>query len=106
MEESTKTELSERFARLFPNCTLFAVHLDGFSHDVFYKDADGVKHIDGYSAYAPEQYEAEHKCYSPRGDYAIKSWNEDRTKALFLGYGHLAYQNNARELCFKPVSQW
>ncbi len=101
-----KNELLKVFKRLYKGCTLFAIHLDGFSHTVFYKDSDGIKHVDGMSAYAPEQYKDDHKCYNSRGEMAIKSWNKDKTKVLFLGYPHCSYQNNAKEYVYKDVKEW
>ncbi len=101
-----KNELQTKFERLYKGCTLYCVHLDGFSHSVFYKDADGKRHIDGYTAYAPEQYEDDHETYNSRGDMAIQSWNKDRTKVLFLGFAHLSYQHNAKEYVYKDVKEW
>ncbi len=101
-----KNELNQRFNRLYEGCTLFCIHLDGFSHEVFYKDRDGNKHIDGYSAYAPEQYEDDHVTYNRNGDSCIQSWNKDKTKVLFMGCAHISYQGNAEEYIYKDVSEW
>lgn len=106
-QKNLANELKERFERLYKDCKIFCVHLNGFSHSVFYKDKDGTKHIDGYSAYAPEQYEDDHKTYNSAGDMAIQSWNKDRTKAFFLGFAHMSYSHdNATEICFEDVSKW
>lgn len=101
-----KKDFLQRFKRLYKDCELYCVHLDGFSHEVFYKDGKGIKHIEGYSAYAPEQYEDDHETFNSRGDMAIQSWNKDVTKALFLGYAHYSYQHNAEEIIFKDVKGW
>ena len=101
-----KTELQTKFERLYKGCNLYAIHLDGFSHDVFYKDCDGNRHIDGFSAYAPEQYQDDHETHNSRGDMAIQSWNKDKTKVLFLGFSHYSYQNNAKEYIYKDVKEW
>lgn len=101
-----KQEFEARFKRLYKNCHLYCIHLDGFSHEVFYKDSKGVKHIEGYSAYASEQFEDDHEAFNSRGDMAIKSWNKDITKALFLGCSHYYYQHNAKEIIFEDVSKW
>lgn len=106
MENTNKTDLLNKFNNLYKGCTLFAIHLDGFSHEVFYKDQNGTKHIDGFSAYAPEQYQDDHETYNSRGDMAIQSWNKDRTKVLFLGYPHYSYQNNAKEIVYKDNKEW
>ena len=95
-------KLLERFGRLYKGCKLYCVHLDGFSHSVFYKDEKGHKHIDGYTAYAPEQYDAE----TLYDDGVYRAWNEDKTKAFFLGYLHYCYQNNAQELIYEDVKNW
>lgn len=46
MENTNETDLLNKFNNLYKGCTLFAIHLDGFSHEVFYKDQNGTKHID------------------------------------------------------------
>lgn len=93
-----KQKLKERFERLFPDCTLYAIQLDGFSHSVFYKDVNGNKKIDGYTAYAPEQYS--------NFEDGVHGWNRDQAKALFIDQPHYCYQHNAQEYCYKPVSEW
>lgn len=97
-----QNELLNKFNRLYKGCTLYAIHLNGFSHTVFYKDANNEKHIDGVSAYAPEQYD----CSSKNADGVWRSFNEDRTKVLFLGCPHYSYQNNAQEYVYKDVKEW
>ena len=101
MTNTNKTDLLNKFNNLYKGCTLFAIHLDGFSHTVFYKDSDGNKHIDGMTAYAPEQYTPANTCGN-----VTRSWNEDKTKVLFLGYPHYQYQNNAKEYVYKDVKEW
>ena len=54
--DNTKNDIQTKFERIYNGCTLYAIHFNGFSHTVFYKDNNGEKHIDGFSAYAPEQY--------------------------------------------------
>lgn len=100
--ESEKKDLQTKFDRIYKGCTLYAIHLNGFSHTVFYKDSDGEGHIDGYSAYAPEQYDKALK----HEDGKWRSWNEDKTKVLFLGFPHYSYQNNAKEYVYKDVKEW
>lgn len=97
-----KNIFQTRFERLYKNCKLFAIQLDGFSHTVFYKDCNGNKHIDYMSACAPEQYENEHLC----SDGITRSWNTDKTKVLFLNFFNYHYQNNAKEYVFKDVKEW
>ena len=103
-----KNEILKIFLNLYKGCTLYAVQLDGFSHTIFYKDREGVKHIDGYSGYAPEMLTEAHTCYNGKGDMAIKSFNLDKTKVLFLtaGCGHSAYQNNAMKYVYEDVKKW
>ena len=98
------------FIFIIKDCTLYAIQLDGFSHCVYYKDANGDRHIAYYSGYATH-YEAEHKCFrngDPANvdDYAYVSWNEDKTKVLFLGYPHSSFQHNAQELVYQDRSNW
>ena len=93
-----KQELKERFSRLYPDAVLYCVQLDGFSHTVYYKDKDGQRKIEGYSGYAPEQYDD--------FDDGIHGWNRDQCKALFLGYPHYMYQHNAKEYCYKDIKLW
>lgn len=101
-----KKELLERFNRLYKECTLYCVQLDGFSHALYYKDLNGQRHHDGYTAYAPEQYEEDRERYTKDGKMVIFSWNKDRTKAFFLGYPHFSFQNNAQEIIFEDVKKW
>jgi len=93
-----KDKLKERFNNLYKGCTLYCIQLDGFSHTVYYKDANGNKKIDGYSAYAPEQYD----------DFfdGVHSWNRDQAKALFIDQPHYCYQHNAQELIYENISKW
>lgn len=102
MENTNKTDLLNKFNNLYNGCTLYAIHLDGFSHKVFYKDCDGNRHVDGMSAYAPEQYEKD----TTYIDGTTRSWNADKTKVLFLGFPHYSYQNNAKEYIYKDVKEW
>lgn len=83
-----KDKLEAVFKRLYRNCELYAILLDSFSHHVLYFDENGRKHIDGYSACAPEQHYAER--LNEIGN--IVSFNEDRTKVLFAGYNHNQHQ--------------
>lgn len=102
MSKTLKDELKEKFENIHKGCTLFAIHLDGFSHDVFYKDENGKRHIDGYSAYAPEQHDEPHET---DGGF-IRAWNDDKTKVLFAGCSHCSYQGNAKEYIYQPVGKW
>ena len=101
MTNNLKDELQKKFENTHKGCTLFAIHLDGFSHDVFYKDENGKRHIDGYSAYAPEQHDEPHDI----GGF-IRAWNDDKTKVLFAGCPHYQYQNNAKEFVYQPTDKW
>ena len=91
---TTKQELKGRFERLYKGCTLYCIQLDGFTHKVFYKDADGQRQVEKFSS-----------CMS--NEEAISyGMNKDRTRALFIGYPNYSYQNNAQELIYKPVNQF
>lgn len=98
-----KQELKERFERLFKDCHLYCVQLNGFSHTIFYKDKDGKKHIAKYSGYASScEYEKE-TLYE---DGVYRSYCEDKTKVFFMGYPNYQYQNNAKELIFENIERW
>ena len=101
-----KQAFKERFERLYKGCELFAIHLDGFTHKVFYKDANGHRHVDTMSAYCPERYDEPHEATNGLGETATISFNLDKTKALFLGLPHCEFQNNARELVYKNPDEW
>lgn len=98
-----KQDFEARFKRLYPNCELYCVHLNGFSHSVFYKDKDGNKHIGVMSNYASSCEVREEEQYD---DGVYRAYSTDRLKALFLGYPNYAYQCNAKEVVFKPVARW
>lgn len=99
-----KQELQERFNRLFKDCELYAIQLNGFSHTAYYKDSKGNKHIGVCSFYASScECDSEETLY---GDNVYRSYSTDRLKALFIGYPHYAYQNNAEEIVYKDVSEW
>ena len=93
-----KDKLQKRFEALYPECRLFCIHLDGFSHTVYYKDKNNNKKIEGYSAYAPEQYDD--------FDDGIHGWNRDQCKALFAGVSHYSYQHNAQEIIYENINRW
>lgn len=97
-----KKIILDRFKRLYKNCVLFAAQLDGFCHNVYFKDENGNKHIESMSLYAPEQYQ-KNKLYN-NGIY--RSFNEDKTKVLFLGYSHLFYKHNPQEYIYKSIKEW
>ena len=97
-----KKELKERFNTIYKGCTLFAVQLNGFSHKVFYKDKDNKKHIDGFSAYSPEQ-----KCETYLSQGGIyRSFNDEKAQALLSPYAHYEYQGHPIEFTFRCVSEW
>lgn len=97
-----KKEFKETFSRIYKGCELYAIQLNGFTHTIYYKDANKKKHVAVYSGCAPEQYEAETE-YS---DGVFRSMNTDKSKMLFLRHGHHQYQHNAKELVFKPATNW
>ena len=98
-----KQELRERFERIYHNCKLYCVQLNGFSHTIFYKDKDGNKHIGCYSAYYSERHDKDETLYE---DNVYRATNTDNLKAFFLGYPHYCYQHNAKEIIFENISKW
>lgn len=104
---ANKKDLKERFNRLFKGCKIYCVQLDGFSHALYYKDADGQRHHADYSAYYNERHDKdEYMRYTTDGKAILYSFNMDRVKAFFLGYAHFNYQHNAQEIIFEDVSKW
>jgi hypothetical protein len=97
-----KENLKKRFNEIYKGCELYAVQLNGFSHTVFYKDKDNKKHIDGFSAYSPEQKSETH--LSQDGIY--RSFNDEKAQALLSQFSHHEYQRNATEIVFKNVNEW
>lgn len=97
-----KENLKKRFNEIYKNCTLYAVQLNGFSHKVFYKDNDNKKHIDGFSAYSPEQKSETY--LSQDGIY--RSFNDEKAQALLSLYAHYRYQGRAKEIVFKNANEW
>lgn len=93
-----REQLETRFNNLYKGCTLYCIQLNGFSHTVFYKDENNNRKIEGYSAYAPEQYDD--------FDDGIHGFNRDQCKALFVGIGHYRFQGNPEEIMYKDVSKW
>lgn len=93
---SDKQKLQVAFNRLYPNCELYHITINGFSNTVFYKDKNGQRHIDAMSLYSPEQHTVD---YHDEGGN-IESFNEDRTKVLFMGFGHGSRQDF--DYCQKP----
>jgi hypothetical protein len=73
-----------QFAKYYPKKRLLAVHLNGFTHSVFYdngKTDDDIK-IDRYSFYMPE------------GEWSIGAMN------MFHNIPHHTYQNNPIEIVY------
>lgn len=101
-ELKMKNELLNKFNKLYENCDLFAIQLNGFTHTIFYKDRRGTKHIDRYSAYASEEHEESTLC----SDGSFRAFNEDKIKILFLGVPHYSYKYNPQELIYKNVKSW
>lgn len=81
-----KRLFKDRFNNLF-NKRLLAVQLNGFTHKVFYNDhKNGDIKVLTYSAYT-----------------VIDPANNEKLKALFDGFSHYCYKNNAVELIYvKP----
>lgn len=78
-----KQELENRFKKLFePNARLLAIHLNGFSHTVFYdfgKKEDNIE-LKDYSRYT--------------------STFDDKLSKLFNGIPHYIYQGNPLEIIY------
>ena len=83
LEDELKQELENRFKKLFePNARLLAIHLNGFSHTVFYdfgKKEDNIE-LKDYSQYT--------------------STFDDKLSKLFNGIPHYTYQGNPLEIIY------
>ena len=97
-----KKNLKERFNEIYKDCTLYAIQLNGFSHKVFYKDAENKKHIDTFSAYSPEQKNETQLSQ----DSIYRSFNDKKAQALLSFCPHYEYQGNATEIVFESVNRW
>lgn len=84
-ENELKQELENRFKKLFePNARLLAIHLNGFSHAVFYdfgKKEDNIESIH-YSQ------------YTSMSDF------DDKLSELFDRIPHYAYQGSPVEIVY------
>lgn len=85
MDNNLKNELKEKFNKIYgEGFRLLAIHLDGFSHSVFYDEgnAESKVQIERFSACAPEI-----------------AWDE-RAQKLLENVPHHVYQGNAQELLY------
>ena len=78
-----KKELKARFLKAFPKCKIACVHLNGFTHEVFYIDENGKRAKATYSAY-----------------YVDDANINEQLKQVFSGYYHETYKHNPTELIF------
>lgn len=85
LEDELKQELENRFKKLFePNARLLAIHLNGFSHTVFYdfgKKEDNIESKD-------------YSYYTPLSDL------DDKLSKLFNGIPHYTYRGNPLEIVY------
>jgi hypothetical protein len=73
-----------RFAKYYPKKRLLAVHLNGFTHSVFYDNGKAIDNIeiDRYSHYMPEN------------EWSIAATN------MFYNIHHHKFQNNPIEIIY------
>lgn len=101
-----KNELLKTFNNLYKGCTLYAIHLDEFTHTVFYKDSEGNRHVDYVSGY-DSSHDDDHVVENAYGQKVTRSYNKDKTKVLFSSYSHLQYSHgNAKEIVYKDNKEW
>ena len=87
LEDELMQELENRFKKLFePNTRLLAIHLNGFSHTVFYdfgKKEDNIesKHYSQYASTFDDKF-------------------DDKLYKLFNGIPHYIYQGNPLEIVY------
>lgn len=73
--------LKERFEKVFKGKRLLAIHLDGFSHSIFFDSGNKDSMIE-------------------REEYSGYTHNTKELEYVFQGIGHLSYQNNAKEIVY------
>jgi len=83
-ELELENKLQQRFQTFFPKKRLLAVHLNGFSHCVFFDNGKSKDEI---------EFESFSGCM-PEG-----RWSYEATM-LFAGIGHINYQNAPLEIIF------
>lgn len=85
LEDELMQELENRFKKLFePNARLLAIHLNGFSHTVFYD-------------FGKKEDNIESKHYS---HYIPLSDLDDKLSKLFDGIPHYTYQGSPLEIVY------
>lgn len=85
LEDELKQELENRFKKLFePNARLLAIHLNGFSHTVFYDFGKKEDNIES----------KHYSYYTPLSDI------DDKLSKLFNGIPHYIYQGNPLEIVY------
>lgn len=101
-EKSEKEILAERFKESYPGKRLLAIHLNGFSHTVFWdegkrgsKPERGSIRADGISFCMGKE--------ERRASYGESRC--DRLERIFRGYeAHYLYQGNPREILFVDIN--
>lgn len=85
LEDELMQKLENRFKKLFePNARLLAIHLNGFSHTVFYD-------------FGKKEDNIESKHYS---HYTPLSDLDDKLSKLFDGIPHYTYQGSPLEIVY------
>lgn len=88
-----KKIFKDRFNLYFKGCKLAAVQLDGFTHKIFYVNADGKR---GRLVYSGCMSQQEARGYG---------WNDARAVCFFAGFYNADFQGNAVELVYmKPAT--
>ena len=98
-----KQELKERFTALYPNCTLYEIHLSDPTFSVFYKEDNGLRHIDRQDNGSWNWGVVEN--YKDEGGN-IESDNLPKTKQLFEGIKPRFFMEQAETISYKDMFFW
>ena len=103
MEEKLKELLKQRFNKLYPNCVLYQINLSHPTFSVFYKEDNGLRHIDRMDNGVWEWGVVDN--YKDEGGN-IESDNLPKTKQLFERIDYNDFAAKATELSYKDMDFW
>lgn len=98
-----KQELKSRFSALYPGCTLWEIYLSDPTFSVWYKEDNGLRHIDRQDNGLWDWGEVEN--FKDEGGN-IESDNLPRTKQLFEGIKHEFFLEKAETISYKDMDYW
>lgn len=78
-----KKQLKAQFEKQFPKCKIACIHLNGFTHEVYYINEEGKRAKATYSAY-----------------YVDDAFINEKLKEVFSGFYHEAFKHNPTEILY------